>query len=443
MRRRVLLLVGATVSLVLVAFLVPLAVLVRGVAADRAVQDATAQAQALSSLVATADPAGLALTVQQIDGVTVFLPDGTRLGVPAERSPLVELAARGSSASGEVSGGLEIVFAVGTVDGFGVIRAFVPDADLTRGVVRAWLLLALLGLALLVVSLLVADRLARSFVRSTTELADVSHRLAGGELGARAAPSAPGEIGTVARALNELGARIAELLREERETIADLSHRVRTPLTALRLEAEALPDQADAARIGDGVDAVQRAVTQAIAQARGRALDTGGVTADAAAVVRERVDFWSVLAEDTDRVVHRHLASGPIPVAVGRHDLEAGVDALLGNVFAHTPDGTAFEVRLSALPGGGALLIVSDAGSGPVGDGGPAAPADLADLADRGTSGAGSSGLGLDIARRTAERSGGTLRLDRSAAGGLEVTVEFGGPGQSRSPGSAGFLAGA
>lgn len=418
MRRRVLLLVAATVSLVLVAFLVPLAVLVRGVAADRAVQDATARAQALISLVATADPAGLALTVQQVDGVTVFLPDGSRLGVPAGRTPLVELAARGTSASAVVAGGREIVFAVGTAAGYGVIRAFVPDAELTRGVARAWLLLALLGLVLLVVSLLVADRLARAFVRSTVELADVSHRLARGELSARAGTAAPGELGTVAGALNELAARIAELLREERETIADLSHRVRTPLTALRLEAEALPSPADAARIGDGVDAVQRAVSQAIAQARGRALDTGGARADAAAVVLDRVDYWSALAEDTDRAVHRRIATGPLPVAVSRHDLEACVDALLGNVFAHTPDGTAFEVRLAARAGGGAVLAVSDAG--------PGLP--RADLADRGVSGAGSSGLGLDIARRTADGSGGALHLGRAAMGGLEVLLELGPP---------------
>ena len=56
MRRRVLLLVAATASLVLVAFLVPLALLVRTVAAERAVLAATADAQALTALVAVADP---------------------------------------------------------------------------------------------------------------------------------------------------------------------------------------------------------------------------------------------------------------------------------------------------------------------------------------------------------------------------------------------------
>ena len=53
-----------------------------------------------------------------------------------------------------------------------------------------------------------------------------------------------------------------------------------------------------------------------------------------------------MLAEDTDRAVTVDVEPGPVPVALARADLDAGVDALLGNVFAHTPDGTAFTVRL-------------------------------------------------------------------------------------------------
>ncbi|HEU5469444.1 MAG TPA: HAMP domain-containing sensor histidine kinase [Actinophytocola sp.] len=419
MRRRVLLLVGATTSLVLVAFLIPLAVLVRGVAVDRAVQGATVRAQALSSTVATADRAGLAVSVAQADAtspydLSVFLADGTRLGAEAPRSPLVQLGARGTSASGEVPGGREIVFAVrNTAGSYDVIRAFVPGSELARGVARAWFLLALLGIALLGLSLLVADRMARRLVRATIELAGVSGRLAGGDLTARADPLAPNEFGTVARALNHLGGRITELLREERETIADLAHRVRTPLTALRLEAEALPDAGDAARIGAGVDAVQRGVTQSIEAARWRSGD-GRTGCDAAEVVRERVDFWSALAEDTDRELTRDLAAPPLPVATGRGDLAACVDALLGNVFAHTPDGCAFAVRLAPRPGG-VVLTVDDAG--------PGLPESA--LVRRGASGSGSSGLGLDIVRRTAARTGGDLVLDRSPLGGLRATVTF------------------
>lgn len=422
MRRRVLLLVGATTSLVLIAFLVPLAVLVRGVAIDRTVQVATARAQALSSVVATTEGDALRLSVEQASGMSpyplsVFLPDGTRLGATADRSPLVELAARGNSLSGEVPGGREIVFAVRDNAGsYRVIRTFVTDAELNVGVTRAWVLLAGLGLTLLAVSLLLADRLARSLVRATIRLADVSHRLAAGDLQARADPDTPDEVGIVARALNNLAWRISDLLREERETVADLAHRVRTPLTALRLEAEALSSPEEAARISASVEAVQRAVTQSIDQARQRGTGAGP-GCDAAEVVRERVDFWAALAEDTDRALGRDLAPGPLPVAVGRADLAAVVDALLGNVFAHTPDGTAFAVRLRprTAPGGGAVLTVDDAG--------PGLPA--AGVVERGVSSAGSSGLGLDIARRTAQRSGGDLYLQRAPQGGLSARVEL------------------
>jgi signal transduction histidine kinase len=424
-RRRVLLLVAATTSLVLVAFLVPLALLIRTVAAERAVLAATADAQALTALVAVADPASLVVAVAQVDAtspaqVSVFTADGPVLGAPAPRTPLVELAARGSSASGIVDGGREIVFAVRDPAGrTGVIRTFVTDAALTAGVGRAWLLLAGLGVALLGVSLLVADRLARSLVRATIDVTAVSHRLARGELDARADPDAPVEVGVVAGALNTLAGRISELLREERETVADLSHRVRTPLTALRLDAEALPRAEDAATIGAGVDAVQRAVTSVIDAARRRATDAAGC--DAAEVVADRVAFWSVLAEDTDRDVRTDVAPGPLPVAVGRADLEALVDALLGNVFAHTPDGTAFAVRLEPRPGGGARLLVADAG--------PGLRVEV-DVLRRGASGGGSTGLGLDITRRTAEQAGGGLTLGRSARGGLAVTVDLGGRAQ-------------
>ncbi len=418
MRRRVLLLVGATTSLVLVAFLLPLALLIRDVAADRAVQAATVRAQSLSALVATTDATALSLSVRQVDtDATVFLADGTRLGATADRTSLVELAFRGLSASGDVPGGREIVFAVaGPTATIGVIRTFVPDERLSAGVGRAWLLLIGLGVVLLALSLVVADRLARSLVRATISLAAVSHRLARGELDARADPAAPAEIGVVATALNGLAGRIADLLREERETIADLSHRVRTPLMALRLDAEALTGPDDADRIGAGVDAVQRAVTQVIEQARRRGVDPAGGS-DAVEVVRERVAFWLVLAEDTDREVGVDVPGGPLPVAVAKADLEASVDALLGNVFAHTPDGTDFRVALHARADGGARLLVADAGPGVDGA-----------VVRRGASGSGSSGLGLDIVRRTAEQAGGGLRIGVSDLGGLLVTVDLGPP---------------
>jgi signal transduction histidine kinase len=139
-------------------------------------------------------------------------------------------------------------------------------------------------------------------------------------------------------------------------------------------------------------------------------------SSDAAAVVAERAAFWRVLAEDTDRAVTLHVDPGPLPVRLPEADLADAVDALLGNVFAHTPDGTPFSVTLRAEPGGGARLVVTDAGSGLPGD----------DVLARGSSSAGSSGLGLDIVRRSAEASGGGMRVGPGPDGGAQVVVDLG-----------------
>lgn len=429
MRRRLTALVAGAMALVLVAFLVPLAILVRTVATERAVQQATGQAQLLSNVVATTDRASLDVAVARAnadgDRITIFLDDGTVLGAEAERSDTVELAASGTSFSAETAGGREILFS--TQDDAGspaVVRAVVTDAEMMQGVVRSWVILAGLGLVLLLLGLLVTDRLARALVRPIEQVASVSHRLAAGDLDARTADEGTVEVREVGRALNHLAERIRDLLREERENVADLSHRLRTPLTALRLDAEQLPDHDDAARIGGSVDALERAVTQVIQEARSRAAGTAAgldVSCDAAAVVRDRVDFWQVLADDTDRAVDVELEPGPIMVRVGAGDLEACVDAVLGNVFAHTDDGTRIRVTLRGEPDGGARLVVEDAGGGL-----PTALLAAGGATRRGDSGGGSTGLGLDIARRTAAAAGGSFALGRSDLGGAEVVVVLG-----------------
>jgi len=221
----------------------------------------------------------------------------------------------------------------------------------------------------------------------------------------------------VATALNHLAGRIQELLEQERETLADLSHRLRTPLTALRLEAEALSVPGEATRMTARVDAVERAVSGLIRQARRRTEEPAG-QCDAAAVVRDRVAFWSVLAVDTERAMTVTIAEGPLPVAVSADGLAAAVDALLGNVFAHTPDGTGFAVHLAARPGGGAELTIVDEG--------PGLPGGAGDPASRGASGGTSTGLGLDIASRAAQTSGGAMRLGAGPTGGARVTLALG-----------------
>ncbi|WIM94276.1 HAMP domain-containing sensor histidine kinase [Actinoplanes oblitus] len=390
MRTRLTLLVAATTVLVLLAFLVPTGLLLRQVARDRALGQADDVIQTIVPL-AGSDPGTLRLVVTaQAVPVTVFLPDGTTVGAPATATPAVRLARGANQALTVATGaGRELVVPVVGAAGTSVVRTVVTDAELSRGVTRSWLTLGGLGVALLLLGLLVADRLARTITAPITQLGAVSHRLANAELTARATPAGPPELREVAGALNHLADRIHHLLAAERDRIADLSHRLRTPLTALRLEAESLRDPDESARVAAAADGVARAVTAIIRQAR-RDVTTHPASCDATAVVRDRVAFWRVLAEDTGRAVTGSLPDRPLRVAVAADDLAAALDALLGNVFAHTPDETPFSVTLAARPDG-AILTVADRG-----------PGFPASAAARGTSGGDSTGLGLDIARQIA-----------------------------------------
>lgn len=425
MRRQILATVAASTLVVLVAFLIPLAWLVRTSAADRATSEATLGVQPIAAVAGTLAEPELLLVVDAVRGrlgepVTVFLPDGSQLGDARPVTDSVRLAGRQTAFSADLpEGGREILISITSGDGaITVIRVEIPRSRLARGVGPAWLLLGLLGIALLVVALLVADRLARSFLRPLHALTDTASRLGAGDLEARLMPSGPPEVAAAGRALNRLGGRIGELLKAEREQVADLSHRLRTPLSALRLDAEGLRDEEERGRLGRDVDGVTRVVDQVISEARRPVREGVTPSCDAAKVVAARVAFWQVLADDTDRTVQLQLAAGPIQVRLVPDDLAAAVDAVLGNVFAHTPDGTAFRIALTRMPGGGARLVVEDSG--------PGLP--TREVLSRGASGGGSSGLGLDIARRSAEASGGGMAVLAGELGGAKVVLEIGPP---------------
>jgi signal transduction histidine kinase len=428
MRLRIILLVIATSSLVLVSFLLPLAIVLRTQAIDRAISTATIRAQGMTPLVATLRTGSLRLAVDQMNAengstpITVFLPGRRELGVTAPRSAAVRLAAKGRSFTTATPAGVQILIAVGGLPfGAAVIRTFVPASQLRRGVARAWLLLGCVGFGLLALSVAVADQLARSLVRPLAAVAGVADRLAAGDLSARATLAGPPEVRRVGAGLNHLAARIGELLAHERETVADMSHRLRTPLTALRIDAESLHDTGQAQLLGD-VSVLEHTVSKIIRDARRPAGAGDDAVCEAGLVVAERAEFWRPLAEDTERPMTVDVAPGQIRVRVSREDLATCADILLENVFAHTPDGAGCAIRLSRREPGGAWLIVADEG--------PGFP--QSDPTERGRSSIGSTGLGLDIARRIAESSGGTLMIGRSPAGGGVVTVGLGPPSGAR-----------
>jgi signal transduction histidine kinase len=277
-------------------------------------------------------------------------------------------------------------------------------------VAAAWAGIIGLGALLLALALFIASRLGRRVSEPLRRVAGVAHQLREGDLHARAEMTGPEETQELARALNGLAERTVELLAAERATVGDLSHRLRTPVTALRLDAEAVEDPALAARLADHIQVLQRSIDAIVKEARRPVRTDLAAAGDATAAVRARVGFWSALAEDQGRLMTVALPDRPLLVPVAGDDLVDLVDVLIDNVFAHTPDGTPFEVRLDT-DGASALLVVADSGPG-------IAPPRAEDRV-------GSTGLGLDIARRTAAGCGGELRLGSPPQGGTRVDVRL------------------
>ena len=437
MRRRISLLVAATTSAVVLAFVIPLCLLVRTMAADRALADADQEARStavlvsslhgrptLADAVASSDARSRALT-------TVVLADGTRIGPARGASDSAQLAraapptsallrARaGAAYTQRTAAGTRVVVPVVTADGTDVVHTWLPRSESYRGVTQAWVLIALLGALLLGAALLVADRLGRRVSTPLTRVATVADRLREGDLAARAEPEGAPETRALATALNRLGGRIEELLVAERAAVGDLSHRLRTPVTALRIDVERVADPALAERLRQHVGVLQRSVDAIVKDARRPVRHDMDSTCDAVAVVGAAVDFWAPLAEDQGRALHVDLATGPLLVGLDAVDLHDVLDILVDNVFAHTPEGTAFGVRLGRRIGedgtAGALLEVVD-GPRAVGSTEPGSTAQTAE--QHGT------GVGLQIARRTLGARGGDLQVGTTTAG-TQVSVQL------------------
>jgi signal transduction histidine kinase len=421
-RRQLNLLVLAVTSLIVVAFVVPLGLLVRVQADQRGRIEAERAAQTLAAVVVRSAAAtdgsvsadGLASAIGPLSpGTLVVLPDGQVLGEGEPNgSLLADVAENRQALSAYYDDGFGLAIPIITRSGVLVVYSFVPNESLTGGVRSAWLLLAALATGLILAALAVADRLGRTVVGPSRRIADAAERLGSGALETRVEPEGPPELVAIATAFNTLAARIRDLLAAEREQVADLSHRLRTPLTALRLQAEQINDLDDRQRMLDKADRVRQSVDELISEARRRP-EEGPARCDLAEVVRARVAFWQVLADEQGRKMTVDLSDGPALMAASAREAAAAIDVLIGNVFSHTTPGTGFAVSVRSSEQG-VELTVADQGQG--------FPSDI-DPSRRGESGAGSSGLGLDIVRTLAERAGGTMTLDNRPGGGAVVTV--------------------
>ncbi|MDO7867074.1 sensor histidine kinase [Nocardioides jiangxiensis] len=411
-----------TALLVTVLAALPLAFLIHDHAWDEAQQRATYAAQSTADYMTAAsyDQAHLASYVERLNRraetpVTVLEPGGRSAGarLVGERLRDALRTTRPALGDGDEDNlGTVSRPRVTSTDGARLVQIFCQTRDgearivavlegtTVRSRIRAELA-TMVGVALLLVALawVAAELVGARIVRPLRRTAATASALSSGDLTARAPESGPIEVAQVARELNALATRIGELLTMERENAADLSHRLRTPLTAVRLAVEALPPGPGRSDLEHHVAAVERSLTQTIRAARRGDREGLHPSCDAAAVARDRASFWRPLVEDQGRSWEVTLPEGEVRVRLAAEDLGDALDALLENAVAHTPEGTPLAVRVRGDASAGVVEVL-DQGTG--------VPASAL---VRGRSDRGSSGLGLDIARRTAEASGGALEL--------------------------------
>ncbi|OEV29950.1 histidine kinase, partial [Streptomyces nanshensis] len=453
----------AVTVMVVIAFAVPLGLVVKETARDRAFSNAERQAATVGPVLAiTTDRQELERAVVSTEAggegrLAVHVPQApspskssdssnssnsskgsARAGAAGPDSAVevgrqratqkqLETARRqGRASTVMVPGGYTLLRPTAVASGeFAVVEVFIPNDEVTHNVTTSWLILAGVGIALILGSVAVADRLGTLMVRPAGRLAAAAHSLGEGKLGVRVPEDGPSELRSAAVAFNAMADQVVQLLANERELAADLSHRLRTPLTVLRLNAASLGDGDAAEHTREAVAKLESEVDHIISTAREqreqRVQTTGAIESaacDAAEVIRERMAFWSALAEDEGREARLAGVERPVRVPVARSELAAALDAMLGNVFRHTPVSTAFSVDVhhGGPASNSVIVLVSDAGPG-------IADPDAALRRGHGDGKPGSTGLGLDIVRRVAESTGGDVRIGPSVLGGTEIRV--------------------
>lgn len=388
-------LVGLTIAMIAM-YGVPRAYLLADLVTTQEGAKVSRSADLMAVVVAERVSSGSPVTPQFLEDL---LTDGEGVEYAAPDDTLV-------SAGEPVTASADDIAHTRRVDGGGWVTMSRSAAFVSRQVSEALLPLVLIGLGLVVLAAGIGFVLARWIARPFGELAEAAEHLGQARFDVELPHYSIPEAEAIGAALRRASAQLDVLVEREREFAANVSHQLRTPVTALRLTLEDLsmwPETPPtvAGELADSISELDRlstAITEILDLSRGRRLGDA-VDVDLSELVAEAVDRWrphftaagrELAHEPTDSVL-AHVVRGPVAQVL---------DVLLENACAH---GEGRVVAGARDLGKYLHLGVVDEGERSVDD----------DVFQRG-SGSGDSeghGLGLTIASQLAVSVGGYLTL--------------------------------
>lgn len=265
----------------------------------------------------------------------------------------------------------------------------------------------------------------RRMTRPVGSLVEAAGRIEAGDYSAQVPETGTPDMRSVARAFNAMSARLKASDEQRRSFLADVAHELRTPLSVIRGQAEAIADgvyPGDAAHLAPILDATQT-LDRLVEDLRTLVLtDAGSLVlqkepTDLGALAVETVDSFKVQADAAGIGLSTDISDNLPSVEVDAARIRGVIGNLLSNAIRHTPAGGSVAAGMSAS-GDGVVITVTDSGEG-------IPPELLPHIFERFVKGAGSSGsgLGLAIVHDIVSAHGGTVEVESQAGSGTKVRL--------------------
>jgi signal transduction histidine kinase len=310
----------------------------------------------------------------------------------------------------------------------GAVVTISPTDQLRSRTARGWAVLAAVGLLTLALSWLAAVPVTRWVLRPVHDLDEAAHGLTAGNLQARVSgATGPIELQRLAHSFNVMADTVVESLERQRAFVAQASHQLRNPLTALQLRVENLTEYVGAAGEEELHIAMEESARLArildalLALARAESGQVELETVDTAQAIVDRVAAWRPVAERRSARVTAMTAGGPAYAVCQAGALDQVLDALVDNALKFGPPGVTVALSAAQNADGTVEVHVRDDGPGLADDERQQATARFwRGRADQNIEG---SGLGLSVVAALLKASGGALDLLPNSPSGLDARV--------------------